>query len=359
MARVPGKFGGDSQPGINDEQASRPQRSISNDFSGCSMNDDLAPIQAISGEQGPASGTPNPGLLHRTLKGPNGLRAGWRLAMFLFLFAILQFIVIQKGMRSIPRLAQIARQTQSGGVITPQFELIFESTVLVLALLAAWIMSRIEKRPFDAYGTPLRGAFGKLFWQGALWGFGFESIEILVIYSLGGYSFGSLALAGGSLAKYAILWALGMLLVGLFEEFLFRGYGQFTVTSGIGFWPAAILLSALFGAAHLFNPGEGWVGALSVFLFGLFGCFTLRRTGNLWFAIGLHAAANYAETFVYSVPDSGMLATGHLLNANLHGPRWLSGGTIGPEGSAVGFLLFAVSFAAFHWLYPGRESPRV
>lgn len=322
------------------------------------MNDDFAPVQPISAEPGPASGAPNPDLLHKIFMGPNGLRAGWRLAMFLFLFATLQFFVIQRGMRSIPLLAQIMRQTQSGGVITPQFELIFESTTLVLALLAAWMMSRIEKRPFGAYGTPLRGALGTMFWQGALWGFAFETMEILVIYSSGGYSFGSLALAGSSLVKYAILWALGMLLVGLFEEFFFRGYGQFTLASGIGFWPAAILLSALFGAAHLFNPGEGWVGGLSVFLFGLFGCFTLRRTGNLWFAIGLHAAADYAETFVYSVPDSGMLATGHLLNANLHGPRWLTGGTIGPEGSAVGFLLFVVSFAAFHWLYPPRESTR-
>jgi CAAX protease family protein len=322
------------------------------------MNDDLAPSLAIPAEPRPPSGVPGPGLLRKIFIGPNGVRAGWRLAMFLLFFAALQFIVIQRGMRSIPGLAQIVREAQSGGVITPQFELIFESTILVLALLAAWIMSRIEKRPFGAYGTPLRGAFGKLFWQGALWGLAFESIEMLIIYALGGYSFGTLALAGGALAKYAILWAAGMVLVGLFEEFLFRGYGQFTLASGIGFWPAAILLSGLFGAVHLFNPGEGWVGALSVFLFGLFGCFALRRTGNLWFAIGLHAGANYAETFVYSVPDSGILATGHLLNASLHGPRWLTGGTIGPEGSAVSFLLFVVSFAAFHWLYPPREATR-
>jgi CAAX protease family protein len=322
------------------------------------MNHDSAPIQAIPAEPVPASGAPNPGFIRVIFMGPNGIRAGWRLAMFLVLFAALEFIVIQRGMRSIPRLAQIARQTQNGGVITPQFELIFESTVLVLAMLSAWMMSRVEKRPFGAYGMPLGGAFGKLFWQGVLWGFAFETIEILVIYALGGFSFGTLALAGGSLAKFAILWALGMLLVGLFEEFLFRGYGQFTLASGIGFWPAGIFLSALFGAIHLFNPGEGWAGGLSVFLFGLFGCFTLRRTGNLWFAIGLHAAADYAETFVYSVPDSGMLATGHLLNGSLHGPRWITGGTIGPEGSAVGFALFVVSFATFHWLYPPRESTR-
>ena len=132
----------------------------------------------------------------------------------------------------------------------------------------------------------------------------------------------------------------------------FRGYAQFVLSEGIVFWPAAFLLSASFGALHLQNPGEGWVGALSVTVFGLFACFTLRRTGSLWFAVGFHAAGDFAETFLYSVPDSGMLAKGHLLNSNLHGPRWLTGGTIGPEGSVFDFLLFLMVFVIFAWLYP-------
>jgi membrane protease YdiL (CAAX protease family) len=97
-------------------------------------------------------------------------------------------------------------------------------------------------------------------------------------------------------------------------------------------------------------------------LFGLFACFTLRRTGNLWFAIGLHAASDYAETFIYSVPDSGMLAKGHLVNASFHGPRWLTGGSIGPEGSVIDFALFLLSFVIFAWLYrpvqsSGQQAP--
>jgi membrane protease YdiL (CAAX protease family) len=296
-----------------------------------------------------------PGLLHKIFLGPNGIRAGWRLLIFLAIFVALQFVVIQRAMRHIPALAQLAKQAQTGGVLTPQFELIFESTILLLVLLAAWIMSRIERRPFGAYGIPLQGAFGKLFWQGAFWGLAFETIEMLIMSALGGFSFGNLALAGSAILKYAVLWATAMILVGMFEEFLFRGYGQFTLASGIGFWPAATLLSAAFGAVHLSNPGEGWVGALSVFLFGMFTCFTLRRTGTLWFAIGLHAAADYAETFIYSVPDSGLLATGHLLNSSLHGPRWLTGGTIGPEGSLIDFVLFAIAFLAFHIAYPSKK----
>src|SRR5450756_2021428 len=77
------------------------------------------------------------------------------------------------------------------------------------------------------------------------------------------------------------------------------------------------------------------VGALSVFAMGMFFCLILRRTGNLWFAVGLHASFDWGETFLFSAPDSGIVAPGHLLNSSFHGPVWLTGGTVGPEGSAM------------------------
>lgn len=287
--------------------------------------------------------------------GHDGIRAGWRLLIFLVLTAAFQFLVIQRALRLIPGVAAVFRAVQSGAPLSPEFELIFESAGILIVCLSALIMSRIEKRPCRVYGIPLNGAFGKLFWQGCLWGLASESLEILVIFAFGGFTMGTLALAGAALVRYAVLWAIGFVLVGIFEEFLFRGYAQFTLGSGIGFWPSAVLLSAAFGAAHLGNSGEGWVGALSVFCFGMFACFTLRRTGNLWFAIGFHAAGDYAETFIYSVPDSGQTAIGHLLNSSLRGPRWLAGGTIGPEGSVMAFVMFAIAFAAFNWAYPPKK----
>ena len=196
-------------------------------------------------------------------------------------------------------------------------------------------MARIEKRSFADYALPGRGAFGVQFWRGAAWGFLALSALLLVVSAAQGFSFGTLALGGGKLASYAVLWALAFLLVGFCEEFLFRGYALYTLSTGIGFWPAAGLLSALFGAVHLHNPGESWIGGLSAGLIGLFFCFTVRRTGGLWFAIGLHATWDYSESFMYSAPDSGAMVPGHLLNSSFHGPRWLTGGTVGPEGSAL------------------------
>jgi hypothetical protein len=145
------------------------------------------------------------------------------------------------------------------------------------------------------------------------------------------------------------------LLIGLAEEFQYRGYAQFTLSSGIGFWVSAVLFSTLFGVGHLSNLGESWVGALNVFVMGLFWCFTLRRTGNLWFAVGMHAAVDFAETFLYSTPNSGLQATAVLLNSAVHGPRWVTGGTVGPEGSILSFIFIGLSFIMFDRLFPARN----
>ena len=150
-------------------------------------------------------------------------------------------------------------------------------------------------------------------------------------------------------------WAAVFLAVGFAEEFLFRGYLQFTLAEGMGFWPAALLLSLIFGAVHLHNPGEGVVGALSVFTIGMFLCLTLRRTGDLWLAIGWHAAFDFGETYLYSVPNSGLVMPGHLLAASLHGARWLTGGSVGPEGSVFSFAVLAVTFVAFDRVYRPRK----
>src|SRR5208282_1967902 len=93
----------------------------------------------------------------------------------------------------------------------------------------------------------------------------------------------------------------------------------------------------------------------SVFAIGMFLCLTLRRTGNLWFAIGRHAAFDWGETFLYSVPDSGIVAPGHLLNSSFHGPMWLTGGTVGPEGSVMAFAVVAIASVIFSRIYPSQD----
>ena len=222
-----------------------------------------------------------------------------------------------------------------------------EFGVFVAAAVPALVLARVEHRPWGAYGLPGRSAFGKLFWVGAVWGFASITLLLGTMYGLRVFQVGHLAIHGMRGVKFAAFWGLYFLLVGLFEDFHFRGYLQFTLTRGIGFWPAAVLLSGYFGLSHRSNEGEQWPGLLAAALIGLFFCLTLRRTGSLWFAVGFHAAWDWGETFVYSVPDSGTMFPGHLLKTSFHGPAWLTGGMVGPEGSLLCFVVIAVVWVAF------------
>ncbi len=276
--------------------------------------------------------------------GPDGLRPGWGIVFFGLLYLALQQLA--------GKLAS-AHLFWHGGLWSSLLE---EFGNFAAAAIAAVVLSRIERRPWRVYGLPVRNTFGRLFWIGAAWGFAAISLLMVSLSGLHLFDFGQIVLHGARLLRFAAFWAVMFLGVGLFEEFVFRGYALFTLTRGIGFWPAAIALSCGFGWAHRTNNGEQWPGLLAAGMIGLFFCVTFRRTGSLWFAVGFHAAWDWGETFFYSVPDSGMVSPGHLMSSSLHGPAWLSGGSVGPEGSALCFVVVALMWVAFLRVYPERGS---
>ena len=252
-------------------------------------------------------------------------------------------------------LSRIARIFLVPGLspVSPRLVLATELIGFGGVFSAGWLMSRLEKRSFGEYGLPACNAFGRRFWQGVSFGLVEISSVIGILAALGYYRFGSVVIHGAELLRWAIFWALVFLVVGLYEEFAFRGYVQFTLAQGMRFWPAACVLSLIFGWVHTGkgNYGETWSGIAGIVLTGLFWSFTLRRTGNLWFAVGMHASFDFGETFLYSVPDSGVVFPGHLSNATIAGPAWLTGGTAGPEASVLDFLMLLLFFYGFHRWY--------
>ena len=62
---------------------------------------------------------------------------------------------------------------------------------------------------------------------------------------------------------------------------------------------------------------------------------SVRVTGSAWWAIGCHAAWDWAETYFYGTPDSGFVAQRHFLTTTPTGNTLWSGGTDGPEGSLL------------------------
>jgi membrane protease YdiL (CAAX protease family) len=284
---------------------------------------------------------PLPEPMNPVFFGPQGLRVGWRLLLYVVMWRALRIL-----------LGILLEKIEPQVAIKLWLDFVTELGAFITVAVPAVVMGWIEKRPFGDYGLPRRGAFGKSFWMGMVWGMVAITALVLTISAVGDFSVGGLALRGPRLLKFAAFWGAFFLVVGLFEEFLLRGYALFTLSQGIGFWPAALLLSTVFAALHFWNPGETWIGLAAVAVIGLFFCLTLRRTGNLWFAVGFHASWDWGESYLYSVPDSGGMVTGHLLHSSFHGSRWITGGSVGPEGSVLLFVVIALSWLVFDRFYP-------
>jgi CAAX protease family protein len=296
---------------------------------------------------GPSSG--EPGFMQSMAAGPVVVRVLLFVALVIGFSATLSTVGALAGFIGLTRVMTPYSDDQTGNLLYS------ELTKAAGTLLAAWVMSRLERRKLGEFGLPWSASQGKFFLTGAVFGIAEISAIIGVLAAAGYYSFGPLQVHGADLLKWALFWGVVFVVVGFFEEYAFRGYIQFVLTKGFGFWVATIATSVIFGVVHMANPGESWPGILGVMVVGFFWCFTLRRTGTLWFAFGMHAAFDFGETFLFSVPDSGMVFPGHLSNAVIHtGPAWLVGGSAGPEASVLDFVILGIFFLVMHLMYPAK-----
>ncbi len=360
-----------------------------------------APEMRLASDQNAESLPPEPPQthrIHRVFIGPDGLRAGWSVLLFV---AIMAAVMIGIGLvlgatHLIDRKARFS--------FTPQNMFFNELDMFVGLLGAAWAMARIERRNMLDYN--LRGPRRpQHFFSGLVIGFAALSLLVGSLKAGGWLRFGAAALSGGAILKYATIWGAVFLMVGCVEEGTFRCYLQYTFTRGInfwwalginaalcadlaarakgngvwgdyaiallgvipcyilhrkaaprsGFWQAAWTTSTLFGFVHTGNGGETWIGIFSAAAIGFIFCVSIRVTGSAWWAIGAHAGWDWAETYFYGTADSGLTAKGHFLTTAPAGnPLW-SGGTTGPEGS---LLILGILILLLLWLIVvyGRRS---
>ena len=313
--------------------------------------------------------------------GPRGLRAGWSILVFTLLLYflldlfqwVLSFLVLEVAHLRVDRAS-------------PLNTILGEGRRLAAVVASMLIVAALERRRWTDYNLGGSQPLLRLM-AGAVAGFGAISVLIFTLSQGGWLRFGPAGLTGVQIARYALLWALAFVLVGLFEEGAFRCYLLATLERGLNFWwalavvggiclylavepqahgAAGIYAAALagllpclalhlnktprsgfgqaawassvgFGFIHTFNNGETWMGVLAAAAIGFVFCVSVLLTGSAWWAIGCHAAWDWAESYFYGTADSGFSARGHLLTTIPSGSALWSGGSDGPEGSVLVF----------------------
>ena len=279
-----------------------------------------------------------------------GLRSGWRLLIFL---AIIFAIFIGIGLLLRP----LAGRLPQG--LTPATVTLTSALEFLVVVFASWIMSRIERRNMGEYGLPLRNSdvLSRFVSGYIFWGFLPLTLLLVTLRAVHAFYFGKLALHDSQIFYWAGAWGVSFIFVALREEYLLRGYSLYTLAEGIGFWPAAVVLAALFAFLHSRNPGETRIGIIMTAFFALFAAAALRYTGNLWLAVGAHAGWDWGESYFYGVNDSGIQAPGHLLNPQTPGPAWLNGGSVGPEGSILALVVLTAMTVLVMTIYGKAKKP--
>ncbi len=321
--------------------------------------------------------------------GDQGLRAGWSVLLFSFVF--IPVLIAVGSIFSQAHLVARRRPTNPTAEVA-----IFSELIPFLALLAAAaIVAVVERRRLLDFN--LRDPRRPLhFFSGLI--IGFLALSALIGALAWGHwlRLGPLSLSASQLFRYALLWGCAFLLVGCVEEGTFRCYLQYTLTRGINFWwalgvnaaicldlvvhakgngvwgdyiiallgvvpcyilhrkagarsafwQAAWVTSTLFGFLHTGNGGENWIGIFAAGAIGFVFCVSIWATGSAWWAIGCHAGWDWGETYFYGTADSGMLARGHLFASAPAGNVLWSGGKDGPEGSllVVAIILLLLVF---------------
>jgi membrane protease YdiL (CAAX protease family) len=322
-------------------------------------------------------------IAHRIFVGPFGLRAGWSLLIYFAMLACIVFsvrAVVHYNKAKAHQAAVVAAQASGKPVSAPVkadpnapaplLDMISQEGISFGAIfLVSLLMAFIERRRISAFGLGGQRSVGRFF-VGAAWGLAALSLLIGVLLFLHLVSFDARLDHGWMILEYGGAQLGCFLFVGLVEEYLFRGYLQFTLTRGlvgvgklisathartIAFWFATVITSGLFFLAHTGNGGEDAVGLALVFAAGVTFVVALWRTGSLWWAIGFHMAWDWSQSFLYGVPDSGQLMQGRLFATHAMGNPMLSGGTVGPEGSilCIPILLLVIVVLLFT-----RSSPQ-
>lgn len=205
--------------------------------------------------------------------------------------------------------------------------------VALMTFLAYWLMKKIEgEPPVDFAGWK----WSRELTGGLIIGAGLMALITGFVAVMGDYRITGWGNAGilGFLSMIGL--AIGS---GVGEEIMFRAFLFRYTEKMLGSWFALAFSAGLFGLLHIGNANATWFSSAAIAIeAGIMLGALYMLTRRLWAVIGLHAAWNFTQGYVFGIPVSG-LATPSLVKSEMSGSAWMTGGAFGLEASVPALIV--------------------
>lgn len=226
---------------------------------------------------------------------------------------------------------------------------------MVFAVMLMWVL--IQRRPLRQMGLAGQGAG----WKNLAFGLGLGALSMLIIFLIL-WGTGSIRVGNDwmepDLRWNNILYLLIFTLVGISEEFFFRGYVIRTLEDRKNpSWLIYGFSSVLFSFAHSGNTGISNLAFINLFLVGILFAYMFRVSGSLWLPVGFHISWNYFQGVVFGLPVSGNPLDSIYHSQMVVGHDLMSGGGFGPEGGVLTTILIGLCMMTT-WLYGKKFTDR-
>ena len=213
-----------------------------------------------------------------------------------------------------------------------------------ISLLVFFRVKVIEKRSFSSIGFN-KNNWLKKYSLGFLIGLAMMSIIVLILFPFGYITIekNPIQPVGVSAIASVLVILFGWIIQGATEEIVTRGWLLNVLSTKYNIGVGLLISSTLFGLMHLTNPNVNYIAVINIILVGLFYGLYVIKTNDLWAVCGMHSAWNFAQGNIFGFKFSGLdVSVGSLIDLNLVGSDFVTGGIFGPEaGITATFILLA------------------
>lgn len=213
-----------------------------------------------------------------------------------------------------------------------------------ISLLVFFRVKVIEKRSLSSIGFN-KNNWLKKYSLGFLIGLAMMSIIVLILFPFGYITVekNPIQPVGISAIASVLVILFGWIIQGATEEIVTRGWLLNVLSTKYNIGVGLLISSTLFGLMHLTNPNVNYIAVINIILVGLFYGLYVIKTNDLWAVCGMHSAWNFAQGNIFGFKVSGLdVSVGSLIDLNLVGSDFVTGGIFGPEaGITATFILLA------------------